>query len=101
MPSTFLLWVPLAIIALGCAGPWVTRCWQRQGNVPCMRRHILWLCNTWPRHREGTKSELGQLRATQLPAPNASAPLSCFLGLSNCKIKQKKRVNLQSGWQGP
>lgn len=30
-----------------------------------------------------------------------SAPHHCFLSLSNCKMKHKKRVNLQSGWQGP
>lgn len=97
----FLLWAPPAVSSLGCTGPRATKRQQRQGAVPCTGRYSLWLCSARPQRREGTRSEPGQRRATQLPAPNASAPLSCFPGLSNCKIKQKKRVNLQSGWQGP
>lgn len=73
---------------------------QRQGAVPAQGDTPLAL-SAQPQHREGSQSEPGQHRATQLPVPNAYAALSCFPGLSNCKIKQKKGVNLQSGWQGP
>ncbi|XP_050765152.1 2-(3-amino-3-carboxypropyl)histidine synthase subunit 1 [Gymnogyps californianus] len=43
----------------------------------------------------------GRFHLESIMIANPGIPAYSFPGLSNCKIKQKKRVNLQSGWQGP
>lgn len=92
MLSTSLLWVPLVQHHGALRHKVLSPAW---GDTRCGSAVLV------SSARRGQRVSLGSAGATQLPAPNASAPLSCFLGLSNCKIKQKKRVNLQSGWQGP
>lgn len=102
--STFLLQAPPAVSSLGRMGtcamgrpaPAEARCCLLRGAIPSLA-----LRRPAPAQEGDPELSLGSVGATQLPAPDASAPLSCFPGLSNCKIKQKKRVNLQSGWQGP